>query len=182
MLRKFFNFLLYRLLGWRLEGELPREQKKLLMVFLPHTSNWDFFIGLMFMIAEGVQIRIFAKDQFYFFPLTYCYKALNIVPIKRDESTNFVQQAAQSYASRDELWSIITPEGTRSRVQQLRSGYYYLAKEANVPILLIGPDFKNKKFVIGPFRHVEDSFEADVVLLHEFSKSMHGKNENLAIN
>ncbi|MFT5574213.1 MAG: 1-acyl-sn-glycerol-3-phosphate acyltransferase [Cryomorphaceae bacterium] len=175
VLQKLYAKILYDYLGWRLEGELPWEHKRLMLVFLPHTSNWDFIIALLFIRAERIKVTIFAKDSFHFFPLKYFYGYFGVVPIKRKVSDNFVDQAAALYDDGAELWTAMAPEGTRSYKQDLRSGYYYLAKKAGIKISLVGPDFGNKTFKILPPRDVLETFEADAQNLIEFSRECSGK-------
>lgn len=175
MIQKCCAFLLYRLLGWRLSGEIPYQQKKLMIVFVPHTSNWDFVVGWLLVRAEDLQVTIFAKDQFDFFPFTYAYSFFGVVPIKRHKSANFVEQATQLYQQENRFWGAMAPEGTRGYIQQLKSGYYYLAKAANVQLLVVGLDFKKKTVVIEPLRNVLPTFDQDVVCMSTFGKSIHAK-------
>lgn len=175
MLQKFFAFLLYRIMGWRLEGSIPHEQDKLLVIYLPHTSNWDFVIGWLFIKAEHLDITIFGKDAFNFFPLKYGYSLFGVVPIKRGKRANFVQQAVTLYQSRDRLWTAMAPEGTRSYMNHLKSGYYYLARDADVPLLVVGPNFQQKTITVQPLRHVFTSFDDDAANLMQFSKLMRAR-------
>jgi 1-acyl-sn-glycerol-3-phosphate acyltransferase len=179
--QKLYRYLLFDLLGWTVDGEIPHHEKRLLVVFLPHTSNWDFVIGWLFICAEKVTVTIFGKDQFYFFPLTYAYRFFRIVPISRKKSQNFVNQAAALYRNDAALWTAMAPEGTRSYQASLRSGYYYFAREANIPILTVGPDFKNKRLIVLPLRNIFPTFEQDAAALIEFSKLCTGKRPKLSI-
>lgn len=181
MLQKIFVKILYDWLGWTLEGEIPRDHKRLLLVFLPHTSNWDFIFALLFIQAEQIRVTIFAKDALYFFPLKYFYRTFNVVPVKRNVRSNFVDQTAALYDDGAELWTAMAPEGSRSYQSDLRSGYYYFAKKANIKISLVGPDFKNKTFRIMPPRLVLETFEDDAKELIEFSSECQGKRPELGI-
>ena len=146
-----------------------------MIVFVPHTSNWDFVVGWLLVRAEDLQVTIFGKDQFFFFPFTYAYSFFGVVPIRRNLSSNFVEQATRRYQQESKFWSAMAPEGTRSYQQQLKSGYYYLAKSADVPLLLVGPDFKRKAFRVEPLRPVKPSFDQDAEQIAGFSKSIHAK-------
>lgn len=179
--QRFCRFLLYRVLGWSIDGRIPHEVKRLLVVFLPHTSNWDFVIGWLFICAEKIDVTIFGKDQFYVFPLKYGYDYFGVIPIKRNESQNFVQQAAARYDDGAELWTAMAPEGTRSYRASLRSGYYYFAKTADIEILTVGPDFKNKTLRVLPPRKTAETFEADANQLTEFARECVGKRPELSI-
>lgn len=179
--QRFYRYLLYDLLGWSLDGDIPHDERRLLVVFLPHTSNWDFVIGWLFICAENIKITIFGKDQFYFFPFKYAYHYFRVVPISRKKSQNFVQQAASSYDNNAALWTAMAPEGTRAYQAHLRSGYYYFARAADIPILTVGPDFKNKRFIVLPLRKALPSFEEDSAALVEFAKRCSGKRPDLSI-
>ncbi|MEO0367276.1 MAG: 1-acyl-sn-glycerol-3-phosphate acyltransferase [Pseudomonadota bacterium] len=181
LIQRFYRFILYRLLGWQLEGEIPRHERRLLFVFLPHTSNWDFVIGWLFVCAEKLSITIFGKDQFYVFPLTLAYRYFGVIPIKRNQSQNFVQQAAAKYNDNAPLWTAMAPEGTRSYRETLRSGYYYFAKVAEIQIVVVGPDFENKKMIVMPPRHVLPSFEEDAADLIKFAQRCSGKRPEKSI-
>jgi len=179
MIQKICAFILYRLLGWKLEGKIPRDIKRLLAVYLPHTSNWDFVIGILFVKAENLKITIFGKDAFFVFPFTLGYRYFRVVPIKRNKKGNFVEQAAALYDDDRELWTAMAPEGTRSQVAALKSGYYYFAKKAAIPVLLAGLDFKKKSLVVQPVRPLFDSFAADAANLIEFSQSLTARRPEL---
>ncbi|MFT5136781.1 MAG: 1-acyl-sn-glycerol-3-phosphate acyltransferase [Arenicella sp.] len=179
MLQKICAFILYRLLGWRIVGEIPRDHPRLVLLCLPHTSNWDFVMAMLFLKAEKLQLTIFGKDGFYFFPLTILYKFFNVVPISRSKKSNFVEQAAKLYDNDVALWTGMAPEGTRSKINSLKSGYYHLAKTADVWVTVLGMDYSHKKLVIKPARPVLETFAADEADLIAFSQSLVAKrNEN----
>ena len=179
--QRFFRYVLYDLMGWTIVGEIPHSERRVLVVFLPHTSNWDFVIGWFFICAEKIRVTIFGKDQFYFFPLTLAYHYFKVVPIKRNKSQNFVKQAAALYNNDAALWTAMAPEGTRSYQEKLKSGYYYFAREAQIQILTVGPDFKRKQLIVEPLRDPADSFEEDAKLLTDFAKRCVGKRPSLSI-
>jgi 1-acyl-sn-glycerol-3-phosphate acyltransferase len=179
VLQKLCAFILYRLLGWTIEGEIPRDHPRLVLLCLPHTSNWDFVMAMLFLKAENLQLTIFGKDGFYFFPLTILYKYFSVVPISRRKNSNFVEQAAKLYDHDVGLWTGMAPEGTRSKMNSLKSGYYHLAKTADVWVTVLGMDYSRKELVIKLPRPVLESFEADQADLIEFSQSLVAKrNEN----
>ena len=181
MIQKISTFILYRLLGWKIDGVIPHELKKLLIILLPHTSNWDFVFGMLFVKAEKINATVFGKDGFYFFPFTYCYQYFNIVPIERNKKSNFVVQAAALYKQTDRLWTAMAPEGTRSKVHELKSGYYHFAKAADVPLLIVALDFDKKALVVREPRKVKPSFSEDEADLLAFSRTVTAKLPNLAV-
>lgn len=171
MINRLCRFVFFRLLGWRQIGETPKH-KKFVLVALPHTSNWDFIFGWMATRALDLNITIFAKDTFFIWPIGFFCRLLGVAPINRRENTNFVDALAQQYMERNELATLITPEGTRKFQQNLKSGYYYLAKKADIPIVVGGPDYKNRTFTLMPARPPLETFEEDEANLIAFCKSM----------
>jgi len=182
VVHKFCAYVLYKLFGWKLEGKIPRDVSQLVFVCLPHTSYWDFIFVVLFVKAENIKATIFGKDGFYFFPLTLGYKYFRVVPIKRNKKNNFVQQAASLYADDKPLWTAMAPEGTRSKMTALKSGYYYLAKTADIPIVPVGLDFKTRSVVFEAPRKVLESFELDEENLLEFSRRFSGKRPELGLS
>ena len=154
----------------------PPEIPKYFFVVAPHTSNWDFVYGWMAIQALGLKVKLFAKDSFFVFPLNYICKMFGVLPVNRRERTNFVDSVAQLFDEHDRLTLLITPEGTRSFVPNLKSGYYHIAQKANVPIVLAGPNFKDKSFTILPPREPMATFEEDQANLIAFTKTQYGKN------
>jgi len=173
--QKSFGFIFYRLMGWKVEGRIPFENKRLVLALLPHTSNWDFIIARLLISAEDVRMTIFGKDAFYFFPFKACYRYFDVAPIRRDKSDNFVQQAAVLFDNNAPLWAGMAPEGSRGYREKLRSGYYYLAKTADVEILPIGLDFNNKRVIILEPRPIFDTFEEDAENLLTLSRRCSAK-------
>lgn len=173
--QKICHYILFKLLGWRLLGEPPNEDKYL-FVAVPHTSNWDFVYGWLAIHALKLNVKIFAKDVFFIFPLNYVCRFLGVLPVNRRKSTNFVDSVAEQFAKIDRLRLLITPEGTRSFQPTLKSGYYYLAQKANIPIVVAGPNFKDKTFTILPARGPLPSFEEDQAQVIQFCKTQHGRH------
>jgi 1-acyl-sn-glycerol-3-phosphate acyltransferase len=169
------QLILFKLLRYKQLGETPTADKYL-FVGLPHTSNWDFLIGWLAIKAMGLDVTIFAKDAYFVWPLNYLCKLFGVAPVNRRESTNFVDAIARQYTETDKLAVLLAPEGTRKFQLKLKTGYYYLAKKAAVPIVLAGPDYKNRTFTIMPAREPMDTLEEDVADLIEFCKSMHARN------
>lgn len=178
MIDSLCRFILFRLLGWRNVGNPPQELDKYLFVALPHTSNWDFVYGWMTSRALGLRLTFFVKDVFCKGPLKYLCRFFGAAPVNRSESTNFVRAVTKQFAESSQLIALITPEGTRKRTEGLKSGYYHLAKTANIPIVVAGPNYREKTFTILPPRAALDTFEEDQANLIAFSKTMDGKYPN----
>lgn len=171
MINRLCRLIFFKWLGWRRIGEIPTE-KQYLFVALPHTSNWDFIYGWLAIRSMNLNVTIFVKDVFFVWPITYFCRFFGVAPVNRRESTNFVDAIARQYEENDELAALITPEGTRKFQPNLKSGYYYLSKKANVPIVLAGPDFVKRTFTLMPARAAMATFEEDAANLIEFCESM----------
>jgi 1-acyl-sn-glycerol-3-phosphate acyltransferase len=182
MYRKFCRFIFEKVLGWRVEGPIPTDVDKYIFSAVPHTSNWDFVLGYTAIQAYDLDVRVFAKDAFFFFPLNYLCKWLNVWPVNRRESTNMVDYLVSQYQQNDKLACLITPEGTRSYRERLKSGYYHVAKNADVPIVVAVPNYDEKVVYLQPPRKVLDSFEEDQKFIVELSLRIgKGKHPERAI-
>ena len=155
-------------------GEPPTE-KKYLFVAVPHTSNWDFVYGWLAINALQLDVKIFAKDVFFIWPINYVCAWLGVMPVNRRRSTNFVDSVALMFEEHESLAALITPEGTRGYRPVLKSGYYHLSKKANVPIVIAGPNFEQKTFTIMPARGPLATFDEDEASVIEFCRSQVGK-------
>jgi len=175
MTQRFWSFIFYRVLGWNMYGAPPENLKKFLFVALPHTSNWDFIYAWMATKVLGRNVSFFVKDSFCQGPLNCVCRFVGAVPVNRRENTNFVDAMAKLIIESDEMVVLIAPEGTRSFSPKIKSGYYYLAKAANLDIIVAGPNYRDKSFMISDPRKVLKSFEEDEQNLIEFCKTQHGK-------
>jgi len=153
-------------------GEPPQENKYI-FVAVPHTSNWDFFYGWLAIQALDLNVKIFAKDVFFIWPINYICTFLGVLPVNRRKRTNFVDSVAEKFDQAEQLRLLITPEGTRSYKSTLKSGYYHLARKANVPIVVAGPNFDEKIFTVLPPRAPFDTFAEDEAQVIGFCKTQH---------
>lgn len=168
-----------RLLGWRLEFNLPAVSKYIIVV-APHTSNWDFVIGILAAWAIGLpRPRWVGKHTLFNPPLGWIMRAWGGIPVDRRKSQNFVQQVADHIAAEDIFLMGIAPEGTRARTQYWRSGFYYIAHTAGVPIVLAYLDFERKVVGNGPVFEPSGDIEADFEIIRAFYGPIRGKNPHL---
>ncbi|MDR1526900.1 MAG: 1-acyl-sn-glycerol-3-phosphate acyltransferase [Dysgonamonadaceae bacterium] len=142
MVRKLYS-VLFRLTGWKssIQAEiLP----KCVICVAPHTSNWDFILGLLFYKSIGGNPHILMKKSWFVFPLNYILKAMGAVPVDRNRRTSLTDQMRDEFACRTHFQLAIAPEGTRKKNPQWKSGFYYIAWEAHVPIMLAYLDYTKK--------------------------------------
>ncbi|MGC1183405.1 1-acyl-sn-glycerol-3-phosphate acyltransferase [Legionella sp.] len=142
-MQKFGTFFL-KLFGWKVVGNLPTD-KKYIVIVAPHTSNWDFPIGLFARFSQGVKIHFLAKDQLFFFPLGLFLRAVGGTPIDRSQKNNNVEKVVELFSSRDDFKLAITPEGTRSAVTRWKEGFYHIACKAKLPLVMVALDYPSKE-------------------------------------
>jgi 1-acyl-sn-glycerol-3-phosphate acyltransferase len=156
-----------KLLGWSAKGE-PLEHQRCVLIAAPHTSNWDF--PLMLMIVLKLRLRIFwmGKHTLFPFPFGWLMKWLGGIPIDRKASHNVVNETVRQYRENDELIVLIPPEGTRAKVDRWKTGFYHIAKNAKVPILLGYVDSENKVAGFADFYTPTGNLEEDMVVIRKF--------------
>ncbi len=145
-MQKFLRFLLYRLLGWQVEVSMTLPDKYIIAL-APHTSNWDFIMGLLYSRAEGFHCDFMMKEEWFFWPLGPIFRKLGGIPVYRSKHTSLTDQLAQVARERDKFGLCITPEGTRKPTTEWKKGFYYIALKAELPILLFGLDYAQKRIV-----------------------------------
>ena len=126
---------LLSLAGWRLVGEAPNVVR-CVVIFAPHTSNWDFPLLLLVKYAFGRPVRYLGKHTLFRPPFGWLFRATGGIPVVRHERQHFVNDAALLFAESDELWLALSPEGTRHKTDHWKSGFYRIALAARVPVLL----------------------------------------------
>lgn len=164
---RWFSMFVLKIIGWRPEGH-PPDLPRCVVVFAPHTSNWDLPLGLFFGFALRIQVSWLAKDSMFRPPFRTFFKFIGGIPVERSHSHHLVQQAVEIVESRERLWLGITPEGTRKKVKAWKTGFYHIALGARVPILLAYLDYGRKVGGFGPIIEPSGDIEADIAKIHDF--------------
>jgi 1-acyl-sn-glycerol-3-phosphate acyltransferase len=164
-----------KLAGWHSEGELPNENK-LMFAVAPHTSNWDFLVGLHVMFAMGFKVHWLGKHSMFIWPLKGLFKKWGGVPVHRHSPKGFVEEVAEQFRSHEKLHIAIAPEGTRSKVGKLKTGFLRMAIAADVPVLLASIDYKKKAVVFGDLYHPTGDLEKDERDCYEYFKQFTARN------
>jgi Acyltransferase len=154
-------------MGWRLIMDLPAVDK-VVVVFYPHTSNWDFVLGLLTIFGLGLPVTWAGKDSLFRWPFTGLWTRLGGIPINRREHTGFVAQMAAEFARRKRMMLAIAPEGTRRRTDNWKSGFYRVALAARVPLGLAFIDFKAKEVGVGGLLEPTGDVAVDFAALRAF--------------
>lgn len=176
------KFIFTRILGWEIIGNFHLEIKKYVLIGAPHTSWHDFYIALLARSVTKANINLIAKKSLFTPPFGFFLRALGGLPVDRDKSTNLVDAIIQMFTTKNEFRLAISPEGTRKYVKKWKTGFYYIAKGANVPIVMFGFDFKNKQVKLSEPFYVTDNIEADFAHFLEFYKDIEGANPTLFNN
>lgn len=165
---------LFKLIGWRIVGELPAE-KKYIVIVAPHTSNWDLVICLIARFAVGVKVNFLAKNQLFFFPLGALLRALGGTSVDRSKHGNKVEQVVMLFKQADELRLGLAPEGTRSPVTRWKEGFYHIACQAGIPIVMIGPDYASKQIRIADALWPSGDINKDFPQIIAFFRTIRGR-------
>ncbi len=169
--RKLAKFIL-RLFGWNTNGALPSGIHKAVIVSAPHTSTWDFIIGRLTFWAIRVNIRFLIKKEAFVFPFGPFLKSLGGLPVERGNASSMVDQVVKMFRKEESLVIVITPEGTRKRVDKWKKGFYIIALRAKVPIALSFINYGNKTGGIGPIITPSGNYEEDLKFMEDFYKDM----------
>ena len=164
---------LLSLFKWELDTsiELP---KKCVVCIAPHTSNWDFIVGILFKYATNLQASFFMKKEWFRFPLSIIMKLLGGIPIDRSKKNNVTDIIAEEFNKRDSLIIGLTPEGTRSLNYEWKKGFYYIAQKANVPIVLAYIDFKKKKVGYNKLL-IPTNYEDNIIMIKKYYSNINAK-------
>jgi 1-acyl-sn-glycerol-3-phosphate acyltransferase len=164
-----------RLAGWRVTGELPRVPRFVAIV-APHTSNWDFVIGVFVMFALDLRLVWLGKDSLFRTPLGPWLRAIGGRPVKRTASEGMVAEIAATLNAEPRFILALAPEGTRRPVEQWRTGYYRIAEATGVPILPVMFDWGRREIGLGLLLHPSGVMERDVAQLQRLYRSEMGRH------
>jgi 1-acyl-sn-glycerol-3-phosphate acyltransferase len=158
-----------------LTGTINPSLKKCIVIVIPHTSNLDFFIALLVRGIMNVQINFVGKKELFVFPFGYYFRAVGGAPLDRSGGKNNVDATAEVFDKHEIFRLALSPEGTRKKVTELRTGFYYIALKANVPIVPVAFDFGSKEVKIGNSLQPKGNYEEDMKQILPFYKGVVGK-------
>jgi len=164
-----------RLFGWHIDGKLP-DISKFILIGAPHTSNWDFvlFLGVVFTLR--VNVHFMGKAELFRSPLAWFFRYCGGIPVDRKKSTGLVEQMVKVSNESENFILTITPEGTRHQVVEWKRGFYHIAKEAGIPIVIAVVDGKHKTVRIGQVFHLTEDVEADMKAIQGYFTGVVGIN------
>lgn len=158
-------------MGWQLFGQKP-DLRKFIIVVAPHTSNWDFFIGGLYLNTRGVKSKVLIKKEVFFFPLGLIFKMIGGIPVDRYKRNNISGQMVDLFNRSKKMILIITPEGTRKKVSNWKKGFHRIAKQANIPVILAFIDYGRKTVGINKVFELTDDINADMIRLKKYYKNI----------
>ncbi|WP_397536159.1 lysophospholipid acyltransferase family protein [Roseateles sp.] len=172
-----FSIGFLKMTGWKLDGALPANQPKCVLIAAPHTSNWDLPYTLMVAFALRLNIYWMGKQQIFRWPFGPLMRWLGGIAVNREQSTNLVAASAAALRAADgPVQLIVPPEGTRSKTRYWKTGFYWIAHEAQVPIVMAYMDYARKLSGLGPVFQPTGDIEADMVAIKRFYAPFKGKN------
>lgn len=163
----FLGRTMLRSLRWGFRGELPDVARAVIIV-APHTSNWDFVVGIATRLALRIRVHWLGKHTLFKGLFGKLMRVLGGIPVNRSASHGAVEQVVREFARHEQFVIGLSPEGTRKKVHRWKSGFYYIALNAKVPILPIAFDYASRRLLIGSLLHPSGDFEADLEKLKTF--------------
>lgn len=160
--------------NWRVVGEFP-DVPKLVAIAAPHSSNWDGIFGIAAAYAMGVRATWMGKHSLFKFGLGRLMQGLGGIATDRSNPHGAVGQMVELFKAREKLWLFLAPEGTRKPVKKWRTGFWHIAMEAGVPILLVHIDFSQRHIAVGPLFHPTGDKERDLQALYDHYRPIKGK-------
>ncbi len=174
------SFIYHKLMGWK-SVVTVKDYDKQIICAAPHTSNWDFIIGKIFYAAIGRDTGFMMKQEWFFFPLGILLKYMGGIPVRRGHKNSMVTQVVKEIERKKTFHLAITPEATRSRNPNWKKGFYYIAVEAKIPIVLVAIDYSIKTITAEKVIIPSGDIEKDMHEIKLYFKKFKGKYpENFA--
>lgn len=172
--KKLSSFIL-RLLGWEVRFDIAPIPDKFVIAVIPHTSSWDFPLGLLVRSVMDIDVKYLGKDSLFKGPFGRLFRWLGGYPVDRSKNNNFVDTVIDIFKREEKFSTAIAPEGTRKKVGQLKTGFYYIAKGAGVPIFLCKFDYAHKQVLFSDPFYPTDDTKADFKFIDDYFRGTLGK-------
>jgi 1-acyl-sn-glycerol-3-phosphate acyltransferase len=174
IMKKICHALLFNVMGWHVDVTVPHRDKCIICV-APHTSNWDFILGELYYTAIGRKASFLMKKEWFFWPMGYIFRQLGGFPVYRSKKTSMTDMLAERIKETSHLKLAVTPEGTRSKVETWKRGFYFIALKAGVPIQLYDLDYKHKTIRCTLEIIPSGDVEADMKIIMDYYKHSNAK-------
>ena len=162
------KFIFTKLMGWKLVNDFPKDIQKYVVIAAPHTSWQDFPIGILARNTSGIKINFIGKASLFKGPFGFIFKGLGGTPVDRSTSNNLVDAIIQIFDKKEQFRLALSPEGTRKKVDKWKTGFYYIAKGAKVPIVMATLDFGKKQVKVSEPYYTTENKEKDFEYFHSF--------------
>lgn len=170
-------FIFQKILGWTVTGYQPARTDQYVAIAIPHTSNWDFFLGVFSRSIHRIgNCRYLGKSSLFIPPFGWLFRWLGGYPVKRDKSHNYVQSVVKLFKEKPGFAICVAPEGTRKYTNKLKTGFYYIALEAQVPIILVKFDYAKKNVDFSTPFHPTGDFDKDMSYIVHYFRGVVGYN------
>ena len=166
-----------RLGGWRMVGQWP-DVAKVVVVVAPHSSVWDAIWGIAAKVAQGLGIVFIGKKEAFVGPLGWWLRRFGGVPVDRSAPGGIVEQVANQIRASERMWFVLAPEGTRRKVEKWKTGFWKIARRAQVPVFCVAFNYPDRTINLGPLVTLTDDMEADVRRVRGLFAGYHGKNRD----
>jgi len=174
-MQQLFAWWFFTVKGWQIKGRFPFELKKAVYIVAPHTHSTDFFLGLAVRKKMHFHfLRFLGKKELFIPPFSWILNYLGCYPVDRSKNNNLVDQVVKIFNEKETFHLALSPEGTRKKVYKLRSGFYHIAKKANVPVVMVAMDFFNRTVVFTEPFYLSDDEHADKRKIIDFFKDFKG--------
>lgn len=169
------QFILFKILDWKIVGNFPKQLNKYIIIAAPHTHWLDFPLALTVKWAAGIPANYIGKASLFKPPFGFIFRWLGGAPVERTKNSNNVDSIVSIFKSREKFILGMSPEGTRKKVTQWRTGFYYIAKGAQIPIIMATLNFKAKEIKVSEPYYTTDNIEHDFKVFHSFFDGVVGK-------
>ena len=164
-----------KLSGWDVKGTFPNENK-VVIAALPHTSNWDFILALIAMGGAGVRLSFLMKKEAFFWPFKNFFMAMGGIPVDRNASEGVVEQMISWYNCHSNVWLAIAPEGTRSNVKKLKTGFLRIANSTKSTVLIVSWDYSRKTILLDRVWPTSNDLDQDAENIHQYIIKKYGND------
>ncbi|KIA86654.1 1-acyl-sn-glycerol-3-phosphate acyltransferase [Flavobacterium sp. AED] len=175
MKKQFYKWIFFKLMGWKIVGTIDADIKKCVMMVMPHTSAHDFYLGIFTRGITGLEMNWVGKKELFRFPFGIYFRYMGGEPLDRTGGLNKVDSIAAIFQRKEIFRLAVAPEGTRKKVTELKTGFYYIALKANVPIIPVAFDFGKKEVNLGNLLIPSGNLEADMLILKKHYLGVEGK-------
>ncbi len=165
-------------IGWKMSGEWP-DLKKFVAIGAPHSSAWDGIIGLFAKVAMDLHIVFMGKQEAFFWPLGPLLKWLGGIPVNRSAPAGIAEQVAQQLIDAEQMWFVLAPEGTRKAVTHWKTGFWKIAKQANLPVVCVYFDYPSKTIGVGKVFELSEDMDADLAAIRAWYAPYQGKHRGV---